>query len=274
MSNDAISPDIVARGIASTTGVEKIRKSVLHLIILGSLGGAYVAFGAQLATTLAMDAHNFIGIGLSRMVSGVAFSVGLIFVVLTRAELFTGNSLLALSVFERKASIGGLLRNWSIVLFANLLGSLIVVALVLGSGLWKLSDGALGVSAINIANVKVNLSFLEALSRGVLCNWLVCLAVWLATSAQTVPGKVLSCVFPVMAFVTSGFEHCIANLFFIPMGLVLKGMALAEASPYLTTGGMIVRNLLPVTLGNIVGGVVFVAGLKWIVFLRRAPKVA
>jgi len=272
MEHDAISPDIVARGLASTSGVEKIRKRAHHLLILGLLGGAYVAFGAELATTLAMDAHLFVGIGLSRMITGVAFSVGLIFIVLTRAELFTGNVLLVLSVFERKASYGGLFRNWGIVLFANLLGSLLVVGLIIGSGLWKLGDGALGVSAVGIANAKVSLSFLEALFRGILCNWLVCLAVWLATSAQTVPGKVLCCVFPVMAFVTGGFEHCIANLFFIPMGIILKGQVAVEASPFLNVGGMIVRNLIPVILGNIIGGVVFVAGLKWIVFLRRNPQ--
>ena len=271
MSNDAISPDIVARGLASESGVEKIRKRAHHLLILGILGGAYVAFGAELATTLAMDAHLFVGIGISRMITGIAFSVGLIFIVLGRTELFTGNSLLVLSVFERKASFGGLMRNWGIVFFANLVGSLLMVGLILGSGLWKLGDGALGAAAVNIASAKVSLTFIEALFRGILCNWLVCLAVWLATSAQTVPGKVLCCVFPVMAFVTGGFEHCIANLFFIPMGLVLKGQVAVEASPYLNLGGMIVRNLIPVTVGNIIGGVVFVAGLKWVVFLRRNP---
>jgi len=274
MSDDAISPDIVARGIATTSGVEKIRKRADHLLILGILAGAYVAFGAWLATTLAMDAHLFVGVGLARMITGVGFSIGLILVVLGRAELFTGNSLLVLSVFERKASIWGLLRNWGIVFFANLLGSLLLVGLIYASGLWKFGDTSLGMAAVNIASGKVDLSFVEALTRGILCNWLVCLAVWVAASAKSVPGKILGSVFPVMAFVTSGFEHSIANLFFIPMGLVLKGELGVEASQYLTVGGMIVRNLLPVTLGNIIGGVVFVAGLKWIVFLRRTPKEA
>jgi formate/nitrite transporter len=167
-----------------------------------------------------------------------------------------------------------LLRNWGIVYFANLAGSLLLVALMYWSGLWKTNNAAVGVAALKLADAKVNLTFLEALARGILCNWLVCLAVWMAVSARDVVGKIFAIFFPIMAFVASGFEHSIANMYFIPMGLALKAdvitaTGLTDAFANLTVGGMIVRNLIPVTIGNIIGGAFFVAAMYWIVYIRK-----
>ncbi len=178
---------------------------------------------------------------------------------------------------ERQRS-AGLLRNWTIVYFANFAGSLLLVLLMYWSGLWKTNGGLVGAKALSIANAKVNLTFLQAFARGILCNWLVCLAVWMATSARTVVGKIWAIFFPIMAFVASGFEHSVANMFFIPMGLVLKGQTavvtaagLTDKLSHLTIGGF-VMNLIPVTLGNIVGGAFFVATLYWMVYVRKGKN--
>jgi len=171
------------------------------------------------------------------------------------------------------------LRNWGIVYFANLVGSLLLVLLMYESGLWKTNGALVGAKALLIVNAKVNLTFLEAFTRGILCNWLVCLALWIAVSARAVVGKVFAILFPIMAFVASGFEHSVANMFFIPMGLVLKGQAtvvstagLTGALSNLTIGKMIIRNLVPVTIGNIIGGAFFVATLYWIVYIRKGKS--
>jgi len=168
----------------------------------------------------------------------------------------------------------GLLRNWTIVYIANFAGALLLVLLMYWGGLWKTGGAAVGAAAVKLADAKVSLSFLEALARGILCNWLVCLAVWMAVSARDVVGKIFAIFFPIMAFVASGFEHSIANMYFIPMGLALKGQGLAEASSNLTIGGMFVKNLIPVTIGNIIGGALFVAALYWIVYVRQSKGTA
>jgi formate/nitrite transporter len=270
MDLDCKSPAGIAEALTSAVGVKKINGGFLNLLILGILAGVYIAFGAQLATLVTHDASAYIGVGLAKMIGGAVFSVGLMLVVIAGAELFTGNNLIIMSALDRKASFGGLLRNWGIVYVANLLGSLLVVLLIYWSGLWRTGDGAVGAAAVKIASAKVNLTFLEALTRGILCNWLVCLAVVLAVSARTVVGKIFACFFPIMAFVASGFEHSVANMYFIPIGMLLKGQGLAEASANLNVGGMIVKNLIPVTIGNIIGGAFFVGALYWIVYVRKA----
>jgi len=220
----------------------------------------------------------FLGVGMAKLIGGAVFSVGLMLVVIAGAELFTGNNLIFLSVLDRQVRVSRLLRNWTIVYFANFVGSLLLVLLMYWSGLWKTDGGLVGAKALAIANSKVNLTFLQGFARGIMCNWLVCLAVWMAVSARTVVGKVWAIFFPIMAFVASGFEHSVANMFFIPMGLALKGQTaivtaagLADKLSQLTIGGM-VMNLIPVTLGNIVGGSFFVATLYWIVYLRGEKK--
>jgi formate/nitrite transporter len=271
-------PAAVAETLTETVGVAKTKAGALRLTILGIFAGVYIGFGAQLAIMVTHDMADFLGVGMAKLIGGAVFSVGLMLVVIAGAELFTGNNLIALSVLGGKAKVGGLLRNWTIVYFANFAGSLLLVLLMYWSGLWKTNGGLVGAKALSIANAKVNLTFLQAFARGILCNWLVCLAVWMATSARTVVGKIWAIFFPIMAFVASGFEHSVANMFFIPMGLVLKGQTavvtaagLTDKLSHLTIGGF-VMNLIPVTLGNIVGGAFFVATLYWMVYVRKGKN--
>ena len=271
-------PATIADTLTRSVCVAKTQASVLKLTILGIFAGVYIGFGAQLAIMVTHDMAAFLGVGMAKLIGGAVFSVGLMLVVIAGAELFTGNNLIFLSVLDRQVRVSRLLRNWTIVYFANLVGSLLLVLLMYWSGLWKTDGGLVGAKALAIANSKVNLTFLQGFARGILCNWLVCLAVWMAVSARTVVGKVWAIFFPIMAFVASGFEHSVANMFFIPMGLALKGQTaivtaagLADKLSQLTIGGM-VMNLIPVTLGNIVGGAFFVATLYWIVYLRDEKK--
>jgi len=271
-------PASIADSLTRTVCVAKTQASALKLTILGIFAGVYIGFGAELMIMVTHDMASFLGVGMAKLIGGAVFSVGLMLVVIAGAELFTGNNLIFLSVLDRQVTVRRLLRNWTIVYFANFVGSLLLVLLMYWSGLWKTSGGLVGASALGIANSKVNLTFLQAFARGILCNWLVCLAVWMAVSASTVVGKVWAVFFPIMAFVASGFEHSVANMFFIPMGLVLKGQTaivtaagLADKLSHLTIGGM-VMNLIPVTLGNIVGGAFFVATLYWVVYLRKEKK--
>jgi formate/nitrite transporter len=268
-------PATIADTLTRTVCVKKVQASALKLTILGIFAGVYIGFGAQLAIMITHDMAGFLGVGMAKLIGGAVFSVGLMLVVIAGAELFTGNNLIFLSVLDRQVSVGKWLRNWTIVFIANLAGSLLLVLLMYWSGLWKANGDLVGAKALSIANAKVNLTFLEAFARGILCNWLVCLAVWMAVSARTVIGKVWAIFFPIMAFVASGFEHSVANMFFIPMGLVLKGQTaivtaagLTDKLAHLTVGGM-VMNLIPVTLGNIIGGTFFVATLYWIVYIRN-----
>jgi len=274
MEFECRTPATVADTLSRTVCVKKTNESVLRLSVLGILAGVYIGFGAQLATMVTHDLAGFLGVGMAKFMSGAVFSVGLMLVVIAGAELFTGNNLIFLSLLDRQVGTLKLLRNWGIVYFANLAGSLLLVALMYWSGLWKTNNAAVGIAALKIADAKVNLSFLEAFARGILCNWLVCLAVWMAVSARDVVGKIFAIFFPIMAFVASGFEHSIANMYFIPMGLSLKWDVIAAAGltdtfTNLTVGGMIVRNLIPVTIGNILGGAFFVSTLYWIVYIRK-----
>jgi len=268
-------PATVADTLTRTVCVKKVQASVLKLTILGIFAGVYIGFGAQLAIMVTHDMAGFLGVGMAKLIGGAVFSVGLMLVVIAGAELFTGNNLIFLSVLDRQVGVGKWLRNWTIVFFANFAGSLLLVLLMYWSGLWKTNGNLVGATALSIANTKVNLTFLQGFARGILCNWLVCLAVWMAVSAGTVIGKLWAIFFPIMAFVASGFEHSVANMFFIPMGLALKGQTaivtaagLTDKLAHLTVGGM-VMNLIPVTLGNIIGGAFFVATLYWMVYIRK-----
>jgi formate/nitrite transporter len=201
--------------------------------------------------------------GLTRLAGGVAFSLGLILVVVGGAELFTGNNLTAMAWAASRLSSGQVLRNWTLVYLGNLFGALGTVALVLAAGVHQLGDGALGETAIRIARAKVSLDPVQALARGVLCNVLVCLAVWLCMGARSVTDKILAIVFPISAFVACGFEHSIANMYFLPVGIALASSSVA---PIAWTGA--ISNLALVTLGNILGGTVLVALVYWFIYLR------
>lgn len=233
--------------------------------LLSLLAGFYIAFGAELATMVTSDAATHVGIGISRLLGGSVFSLGLMLVVICGAELFTGNILLTKAGLHGGIPWRKIAENWLIVIVGNLVGSLFLAWLMVKSEL--LQVGRIAEHAVNIATVKCELSFGAALVRGILCNWLVCLAVFMATAARDVPGKILACYVPIMAFVASGFEHSVANMYFIPVGLMLKS-AQGLHAPGLTWPNFFFSNLIPVTLGNIVGGVVFVGFAYWFVYLK------
>jgi len=269
-------PAAITTGVVQNFGVGKCNASAFNLIVLGILAGVYIGFGSALATIVSHDAAKYVGLGLTKFFTGAVFSVGLMLVVIAGAELFTGNNLILASVLGGYAKPSKLLRNWVIVFIANFAGSVLLAGIMYGTGLWKGGNMAIGAKAIAIANAKVNLAFWPALFRGIGCNWLVCLAVWLMLSSSDTSGKIWAAFFPIMAFVAIGFEHCVANMYFIPAGIFLKGTAAAAGMDLanLTWGGFLVRNLIPVTIGNIIGGSVFVALLYWSVYQRHARKKA
>ncbi|MEO0140390.1 MAG: formate/nitrite transporter family protein [candidate division WOR-3 bacterium] len=276
METECRPPAGVAEQLTQDVCVRKAQLGFWKMVVLGILAGAYIAFGAELSTLVGHDLAGYMGVGLARLLQGAAFSVGLMLVVIAGAELFTGNNLLMLSVLDRKVSPWRLLYNWLVVYCANLAGSLLLVLLIYWSGLWKMNNYGVGIYAMGIANAKVNLGFLEAFARGVGCNWLVCLAIWMATASRSVIGKIFAIFFPITAFVASGFEHSVANMYFIPIGILMKGIPSvlsASGNPTdlsnLSWYGFFVRNLVPVTLGNIVGGAGFVAGLYWLAYMCK-----
>ena len=253
----------------SDSGIAKAEGKTLRLLIWALLAGAYIAFGAQASQ---MVSFNLLAdpdsLGVGRLVSAAVFPVGLMMVVLCGAELFTGNCLMIIGVLDRKIRISGMLRNWVLVYLGNFLGALLVVALMKSTGLWETGSGLLGASVIKTAQAKVQLSFGQAFVRGILCNWLVCLVVWMSTGARETVSKIFAIWFCIGLFVISGFEHSIANMYFIPAGIAaaadsgLAQLAGCDVS-VLTVGNFLVKNLLPVTLGNILGGGLFVGMVYW-----------
>jgi formate/nitrite transporter len=241
-------------------GRRVLHQSFGRTFVLSLLAGFYISFGAQLSTVVSQDAVRFAGFGVSRLLAGSVFSIGLMLVVICGAELFTGNSLLATAALHGEISWMKLAENWGLVLVGNFFGSLFFAWLMFESRLWE--QGGVAEQAVNIAVAKCKLSFSVAFIRAIMCNWLVCLAVFMATAARDVPGKLLACYVPIMTFVTSGFEHSVANMYFIPTGLMISKET-GRTDPALTWNAFLVDNLLPVTLGNIVGGVVFVACAYW-----------
>ena len=268
-------PGTIAETVAQTVGVAKATSPWLTVFVLGILAGSYIAFGGLLSTTVTFDAAAKWGIGFTKILGGAAFSVGLMLVVIAGAELFTGNNLMISSVMIKQITFSTMVKRWGIVFLANFIGSMIIVLVFYFSGLWKTGDGALGVAAVKVAYNKVALSFSEALWRGIGCNWLVCLAVWMALAARQVIGKIFAIFFPIMAFVAIGFEHSVANMYFIPTGILLMNGAGFSSVPGVDPNllgwiNFLWRNLLPVTLGNIIGGGVFVGMSYWGAYLR--PK--
>jgi formate transporter len=246
--------------------------SIGGMISLGILAGAYIALGAVGAT---MVAHDIVAVGLSRLVTGALFSIGLMMVIIAGGELFTGNVLISIGVMDGSVRLRDMLRNWLFVYFANFAGALLIAYLMYASGLWAYNNSQVGAAVLKAASAKTALSFGMAFSRGILCNWLVCVAVWMAFAGKDVVSKILGIFFPVTLFVSSNFEHSIANMYYIPAGILAKNMpAAVEASHLgakldtLTWHNFFFANLIPVTLGNIVGAVVFVAFFYWFAYLR------
>jgi len=312
-----LSPAEIAAAI-SGAACKKAGLSIGKLILLGILAGVYIGFGANLATTIGNDAAKFLGNGVGQLLFGSVFSVGLMLVVIGGAELFTGNNMfMIVGALDGTCSWGALIKNWIVVYLANFVGSLLLVWIisaafygagadgVAASGLFK---GAVGAKALLVAQGKLGLSWQAAFARGILCNWLVCMAVWLAFSSKDTVGKIFACFFPIMAFVACGFEHSVANMFFVPIGIVVshipaivdvaaRSVLTPDQVTLLTSGGtlpadaiaamdkfkgsiaetftwgnFIVKNLIPVTIGNIVGGGIFVGLFYWLAYLKKAKS--
>jgi formate transporter len=272
LSIDAFTPPAMAERMEDV-GVKKAQLDFWSMFVLAVLAGAFIGLGAEFFTLVTTDSG--LGFGLNKLVGGLVFSLGLVLVVVAGAELFTGNNLIVMAWVGGKLTLGQLMRNWVIVYFGNLVGSLGMVMLMVLSRQWVFADYHVGATALNIANAKVNLSFAEGLVRGILCNILVCLAVWLCASGRSVVDKILAIIFPITAFVASGFEHSIANMYFIPMGLLLKGEPEVVAAAGKVAGDLVnlnlqgfAQNLLAVTTGNIFGGGFMVAVVYWFVYRR------
>lgn len=253
---DAYAPAQMATRVAEA-GVAKAHLPALPTLVLAVLGGAFIAFGGMFYTLIVTEAG--LGLGPGRLLGGVGFSLGLILVIVGGAELFTGNALIVMAWASRRVSTTALLRNWVLVYLGNLAGALGAAALVYLSGALSLGDGAVGQMSMAIATAKVSLSPGQAFFRGILGNALVCLAVWLCFAAPDATGKILAIIWPISAFVALGFEHSVANMYLIPIGMA-AGAAFDVAG--------LLNNLVWVTLGNIIGGAGGVALAYWTIYLR------
>ena len=274
---DALPPREMA-GRAEQVGELKAGLGAANTLALSVLAGAFIAMGAIFATTVTAGGAD-LPYGVSRLLAGLAFSLGLILVVVAGAELFTGNNLIVMAWASRRVSTARLLRNWALVYAGNFAGALVTAGILYVGRQYTFGKGAVGEQALSIAAAKTGLGFAQAIALGVFCNALVCLALWLCYSARTTADKILSIVPPIAAFVAAGFEHSVANMFFIPMGLLIKGdhgFVAAHAAPpnlaQLTWGRFLWANLLPVTIGNVIGGALMVGAVYWFVYLRpRRP---
>jgi formate transporter len=270
---DAVPPAGMARK-AEDVGEAKAGMSAANTLALGVLAGAFIAMGAIFATTVTAGGSS-LPYGVARLLAGVAFSLGLILVVVAGAELFTGNNLIVMAWASRRVSTARLLRNWTLVYIGNFVGAIATAGILYVGKQYTFGKGAVGEQALSIAAGKTSLGFVQAIALAAFCNALVCLAVWLAYSARSTADKILAIIFPISAFVASGFEHSVANMFFIPMGLFVKAnhaFVAAHQAPAnlanLTWSRFLWANLLPVTIGNVIGGALMVGAVYWFVYLR------
>ncbi len=263
-------------------GLQKASLTTTKTFILALLAGVYIGFGAHLATVVGTGECEYFG--LKRLLVGGAFSVGLMLVVIPGAELFTGNNLLSVSLCSRRLCLRALLRNWAIVYVGNLVGSIVLAFIIAYSS--GLLESEVGATALKLAATKTSTASAGGLShnsmfffRAIGCNWLVCLAVMMAVASRDIVSKIFSCFFPIMAFVASGFEHCVANMYFIPAGIFAgtfpRAVELSGLSPSELAGinwtSMWTQNLIPVTLGNIVAGALFVGAAYFYVYVKGSP---
>ena len=260
--------DIEAKAEAAAIG--KVGLPVAKTFVLAMFAGAFIAFGGLFFTVFLSDAA--LSWGPQRVVGGLCFCLGLVLVLLCGAELFTGNSLMVCALASKRIGVRGLLRNWAIVWLGNFAGSLIVVALVYAAKIYQLNGEAVATTMVSLAAGKVTPDWLTLFARGVLCNVFVCLAVWIGFAGKTVVDKVIGILLPISAFVACGFEHCVANMFFLPMGACMVANGYGEVIPGASSLDIagIAGNLIPVTLGNVVGGAVLVALGYWFAYGRRA----
>ena len=273
------SPKEVAQNYIAT-GLAKTKLPAAKMLLLGLLAGMFIALagvGASIASVSIQTAS------LAKLVGALVFPTGLAMVLIAGSELFTGNCLLVIPVLQKEAKFSGMIKNWFFVYIGNFIGGVLVAALTVYSGTFSLFGGSAAAGVMNTAISKVGMTFSDALIRGVLCNFLVCIAVWMAFAAKDVVGKVAGLYLPIMLFVLSGYEHSIANMYYIPAGLFAKGYSVYSAAAdtidpskfnNLTWGNMFTKNIIPVTLGNIIGGVLLVGIVYWFVYLREPHKAA
>jgi formate/nitrite transporter len=274
---DAIMPPAMAVR-AEASGVKRASIGLTTLLVLSVVAGAFVSFGAIFATTVSAGAAD-LPYGIVRLLVGLVFSAGLIMVIIGGAELFTGNNLLVMAWASHKVTTRAVLLNWVLSFAGNFVGAIATAALMFYTTQYTFGGGSVGLAALNIANAKTSLAFIPALTLGIMCNALVCVAVWMCFSARTNIDRVVTVIPPIAAFAAAGFEHSIANIYFIPMGLFIKAGApdsfwkaigkTAADFPELTWNNFLVGNLIPVTIGNIIGGSLMVAAVYWFVYLRK-----
>ncbi len=278
---DAYAPKMMANRVGQV-GISKANMGFLTTLALSILAGVFIGLGAQLMMMVTHTATS--SFGLNALVGGVVFTMALVLIVITGAELFTGNCIIAMSFFAGKITSGDLTRNLVIAFVGNLIGALSIVFWIYISAQWTAHNHLLGAKIVIAANDKVNMEFGVAFARGVLCNALVCLGIWLCYSARNNLDKVLSLLWPIACLIACGFEHCVVNMWLIPMGIVLKGNRFVmdavervngealDVANLSVTKGFLVSNLIPVVLGNLFGGIILVAGVYWFVFLRTPKK--
>lgn len=276
---------LTPKEIAESTiniGIKKVKQPVINMVLLGILAGVFIAFAAEGSN---MAAFNLLAksdtYGLGKALAGVVFSTGLMFVLIAGGELFTGNMLITVAVLDKKVKIKAMLKNWIFVMIGNFIGSILIAYMMNKSGLFLNGANMLGGITIKIAVTKVSLNFQQAFFLGIMCNWIVCLAVWMSYGAKDMAGKILAIFFPISLFITSGFEHSVANMYYITAGIFAKNNSefietatqlgvTSEKLAHLNWGTFFLKNLIPVTLGNIVGGAVCVAGVYWFIYLRKS----
>lgn len=276
------------------SGVQRASLDPLTLLVLSVLGGAFIGFGAVFATTVSAGSAVAVGpdgvtifsaglpYGVVRLLTGLAFTLGLVLIVVGGAELFTGNNLIVVAWASGKVRTRAVLLNWIIAFSGNFIGAFLIAVLMFQTTQYTFGAGAVGLTALTTANAKASLAFAPALTLGIMCNALVCLAVWMCFAARTTVDRIFTIIPPITAFAAAGFEHCIANAYFIPMGLFIKASApasfwsaigkTASDFPALTWRNFWIGNLLPVTIGNLVGGAVMVAAVYWFVYLRKRQR--
>ena len=265
---DAFSPKEIAHRV-KTVGVAKARLPLLSMLLLGILAGAFIGLGALYFVIVKSDAS--LSFAISQLLSGLAFSLGLILVIVAGAELFTGNNLLAMAWADKQITSYELLKNWLVICFANFLGATGLAVLVFLSGHTDMNGGAIADKYLLIAAAKCSLPFWSAFFKGVLCNVFVCLAVWMALAGRTVIDKAIAIVFPISAFVAAGFEHSIANMYIVPLAMLVKTFGTSTIIADSVSWMGLLNNLVPVILGNLIGGSVLV-GLIYHVIYRRRPQ--